>query len=232
MNYKIITDEQKLIEFINWLPDLEKHETFYVCLFARSKYITEETSRIVHIRSDKAQLKRFTSSKDLLFSKIKQLECEVGSYKQRGNPIPQECLAIYITPNPRDMIKATKNTLVKFANLVTQNYNGHNPHQEVMSEIQKAKSRTVFIDFDFDGYNSVEVKSLIQQFDSINIDACTFVETRGGCHLLIDPLLIDEAHKKIFYNKLTSLPGVDINGDCMLPIVGCHQGGFTPHFVV
>lgn len=39
MNYKIIINEQILKDFIeNFLPDLESHEQFYVCLFSRSKY--------------------------------------------------------------------------------------------------------------------------------------------------------------------------------------------------
>jgi hypothetical protein len=37
-NYKIILNEQKLKEFIYWLPELQNNEQYYVSLFARKKY--------------------------------------------------------------------------------------------------------------------------------------------------------------------------------------------------
>ena len=230
MNYKIIIDEQILKDFIEkFLPDLEPHEQFYVCLFSRSKYCNS-IEGITHIKSDKQQLKRFTSNKEMLFYKIKQLECPIDSYRQKELAIPQESLAIYINPNPRDFKKAARHTLIRFANLITENYssNMYNPHQEVMSEIQKSKSRSVYFDMDFDGVTLEELQQATK--DKINSNCLTYLKTRGGYHLLVKLDEIESQYKKTWYNNLTSISGIDIKGDCMIPIPGCTQGNFMPYF--
>jgi hypothetical protein len=224
MNYSIIRDQQLLQEFIDWLPDLQRHETFYVSLLARNKYCQNRSD----LSADKAQLKRFTSSKEFLFDKIQQLECALGSYKQNGKPIPPESLAIYINPNPRDMEKATKNSLIHFAELITHPYAGYNPHQEVLSELQRCCSRKVYFDLDFD---HVEPDEILQEIpDSINRDCLHVLKTRGGFHLMVELAKIEKQFEKSWYAKLTSLEGCDIKGDNLIPIPGCTQGEFVPHF--
>lgn len=231
MNYKIINDEGLLRDFIQWLPNLEDSEQYYLCLFARNKYCKELT----HIKSDKSQLKRFTSTKERMFDKIKQLECEVGSYKQykkgeQSISIPQEALALYINPNPRSMWKATMNTAKKMLDCITNDNKLVNPQAEAMSEIQKAKSRTCYIDFDIDekpeniGYT---IRDILNQ-DIINTEALTVLRTRGGAHLLVDPDKVVKNYRARFYTGLAKF--ADQTGDNMIPVVGCTQGGFTPHF--
>lgn len=225
MNYKIITDPDKLREFIDWLPELRDGECYYVTLFGRTKYALDKTL----FKADKQQLKRFTSNKEYLFDKIKQLECELGSYKQKGVGIPQEMLCLYITPNPRSYEKAAKESIKRLVDLITKDYNGYNPHQEVLNQIQTAASRKVYFDLDFDGVLIEEMKPQIEQY--INKNCLTYVQTRGGFHLLIKLPDVEKQYLKNWYNNLTKLNGCDVRGDNLLPVCGTSQGGFTPIIV-
>ncbi len=224
-NYQIIVDEDRLRSFIDWLPELSAKETYYVCLFARAKYAPG-----IVLSSGQTQLKRFTSNKEYLLSKIKQLECPVGSYTYKGQPLPQESLALYINPNPRDLEKASKNALIKLAHLVTKPYTGYNPHTEILSEIQTAHSRKPFLDFDFDNIDPKIIIDKIDDLDIINLDACTIIKTKGGFHLLIESNKINSKYQKTWHQNIRQLEGIDKSGDGLLPVPGCTQGNFSPGF--
>jgi hypothetical protein len=233
MNYEIIRDKEILEDFLSFLPNLEPHEQFYVCLFSRSKYCNSIPG-ITHIKTDKQQVRRFTATKENLIPQIQQLECPLGTYYQKQIQIPQESLALYINPNPRDFIKATRNGLIRFAHLIAEQYNAnrYNPHQEIMSEIQRAKSRMVYFDMDIDDVTLDDfelIKTLVAPH--INMDAVSFLNTRGGFHVLVKLENIDRQYSKTWYNGLASALNIDIKGDCMMPIPGCTQGNFIPKFI-
>jgi len=218
MNYKIILNEDKLRKFIEWLPDLEVNEKYYLCLFSRKKYSHEIKS------NDKTQIKRFVSNKDRIFDKIKQLECEVGSYKLRNSNVPQDSLVLYINPNPRNMLKATFQLAKKAITLIEGQSQNYNIHAEALSCIQRSKSKSRFCDFDVDDENA-ELNVLKKIFPKKCYD---ILKTRGGYHILVNTKL---APKIKWHEEIRKKFNVDNIGDQLIPVVGCTQGGFEPKFI-
>lgn len=246
MNYKILIDEVEFEKFLNWLPELGDLESFYVCLFARSKYC----KHIQHVSSDKQQLKRLTSNKERLKLKVRQMECAVGAYVDKyDNPVPQEALALYISPTPRDLRKATIKTAQDFVGIIGSNANNYNPHQLCMSNIQRSKGKNKLIIFDYDipkeeydpstGMEGDNYKTkclfmigIISKVDTIlPKEAVTYIETRGGIHVCVNPDFIPYDKKSKWYKELASIDGIDQTGDSMVPVVGCCQGGWIPRFI-
>lgn len=222
--YEIIKDETALREFIEWLPELAEHEKYYLALFARKKYNKD----VPWIKTDKAQLKRFLSDKKRMYDKIAQLEVPIGAYNFDGNPAPQDCLALYITPNPRDMWKATIRSIKALATVIECQGKNSNPHQEVISEIHRTCGNKVFIDFDIDSKDPEIIKSALNLVDN----KCELLETRGGFHIMVRSKDAKAGFsEKMWYKKLTELADVSADANGMIPCVGCCQGNFVPEFV-
>jgi hypothetical protein len=223
-NYQVIVDLPRLEEFVRWLPETGEGETFYVALLARNKYA--KGTGIGSFNSDRYQCKRFLSTADRLIDKIRQLECPLGAYRLKDIVIPQASLALYITVNPRDLFRATRASLVKFAELIAEGSKAHNPHAEVLSQVHKSPGHKHFVDVDFDGVRPEDMLPGIAA--ALNLDAVEILRTRGGFHALVRLARIDETHVKTWYRKMMALPGVDIRGDNMIPVPGCVQGDFVP----
>jgi len=236
--HQIIRDENLLLKFIDWLPILEKDEVYFLCLQARKKYMPSLKAK------DKTQLKRFVSTKERLFEKIRQLECAFGAYQtDDGDIITDNGIALYITTNPRDMRKATFASIKSLVGLIESNdqQRNLNPHSEVLSQIHKSKSRSAFLHFDIDipvGDESdrnaakccLSIDEICQKTaDIVGSKAFDVIITRGGYHVLLRPELVTSKIKN-WYCALQSVLNCDQSGDLMVPVVGCCQGGFTPHF--
>lgn len=223
-NYRIILDENHLFEFVSWLPELNEGECFYLTLFARKKYHSSA-------KNDKSQCKRVTAtSKEWLIKKIRQMELLEGTYTNKdGTPVHNDSLALYLSVNPRSFAKAQKLLLKKLADTVTGNGGHMNPASVAMSSIQKAKSRTVYVDFDFDGINYGEMLNVIPNI--INTDAYDIISTRGGFHLLVDPSKVSSAFSKTWHKDLSGFIHCDVCGDNLIPVPGCTQGGYIPQLI-
>lgn len=223
-NYTVIVNADQVKRFINWLPEITDSETYYVSLFARKKYLSEEQKQ--SFRADKQQCKRFVSPKARLFNKLQQLECPQGCYTSKDTVVPQQALTTYISINPRSQTKALRTCLPRFADLIIGKQPHVNVYQEAMSALHQSKSVTNFVDMDIDGKTWDDV--LLQIQPNINANAVHMLDTRGGIHLLIDPNKVNAEYKRSWWPKLSSIDGVDITGDNLIPIPGCVQGDYVP----
>jgi len=223
-NYKIILDEQKLGEFIDWLPELEAGECFYASLFARKKYHHSA-------KNDKSNVKRFiATSKEWLLIKLRQLEIPEGCYTNKdGSPVHNDALAVYICVNPRSFVKAQRMALKKLADVLADGVTDMNPSQIGLTSIHKAKSRTCFVDFDFDGINFRDAYERLSKI--INRGAYEVLVTRGGFHLLVDPNKVDDEFKKSWHQGIAAFDECDVKGDNLIPVCGYTQGAHVPWLI-
>lgn len=221
--HDIIRDEQKLADFVDWLPDLQLNQKYFLALFARKKYMTVIKS------SDKTQLKRLTANKEDIIRKIRQLECPVGSFTTKdGTVIPDEGLVLYIMPNPRCMLKSSFLLIKEMLKCIEHNNEYINPHAEAISCMQRSKGKSFVVHFDIDDGRAEQVYPIVKDIVG---DAFDILQTRGGCHLLVHPKKVTikgNWHCEIV--KRLAEFDIDQTGDLMMPIPGCVQGGFVPSF--
>lgn len=228
MNYQIIKNEYALREFIEWLPELKPSEKFYISLLGRNKYLQDKTP----LKTDKLSLKRFSSNKKFLFRKIQQLEVPLGAYTygKEDLPVPPECLVLYITPNPRDLEKAAKATIIELQKKTWSAYDGYNPHSICLSSIQESAGTVKWYDFDFD---AVELDATLELLKKVvNIDCCSFIKTRGGFHVLVEIAKVSPEFKKSWNSQISKIKGCDVRGtSTLVPIPGCVQSGHVPTLI-
>lgn len=233
MNYEIIKNKERFDQFLEWLPELEDGQKFYVSLFARKKYCKTEG-----LKSDKCQLKRLAATKEQLYNKIKKLEVELGSYEIDGVKINQDSLALYITPNPRDMHLAGLKTIQDLTKLLVEGRKIYNPQSVALNMIQVSGVKKYFdIDIDFRPDNGCSYEVLLDKISKANIinpEAIigNIVKTRGGFHILVELSKISPEYKNSWYKGFINLKceifDVMMNSDGLIPMPGCVQSDYSP----
>ena len=222
MNYSIIRDETAFRDFIDWLPELQENEKYYISLFARRKY-----SEVV--KTDKANLKRFATDKARMLEKVRQLESAEGTYIANEVAVPAEALALYISVNPRCAVRASFQTIIALTESLQHDHHNLNPHSEAMTQLHKSPGRKTFVVFDVDRKEDLD-KTMTVTREIVGDAAPTFLETRGGVHILINASLVESKHKH-WHPELKTQIEPDQTGDLLIPVPGCCQGGFVPRFV-
>ncbi len=220
--YRLIVDQTEVQKFLDFLPNTSDGEQYYCSLFGRAKYFKDHPA----LKSDKTMLNRWTTTKERFINKLEQKETRVGTYLGHNDlAVPQEALAVYMTPTPRDFNRVAFETIKTFADKLGKDQY-INPRQEVMNIIQTTAVKNRFHVFDIDSKED----HVINKINNVLGDYYSLIETRGGYHVLVNPKDLEgQDVPKNWYNEIRLMS--DVVGDAMVPVPGTYQGGFVPRLV-
>jgi hypothetical protein len=246
----LIKDFEQFNTFIKVLPELKNDECYFISLSCRNKYLSNEERDFYGLGRTEMFARNIIRKKEDFEYVLSKLESTL-QYKLTKNKqkIPEKALVVYININPSSMIKAYFNLMkemnqelhdITFAlqNNKQPNYSGiHLLDRKLMNCIQKARSRKVFIDIDFD----VKTQELVNTFRiSLNMNEIIYhiVKTKSGYHVLIN--LDSMKDKKFNLNELVGFLNeeakkengeVIINTNGMIPIPGILQAEELVKFI-
>jgi hypothetical protein len=226
MNYQLIHDEIQLRRFIDFLPDLEPNEGYFLILIARKKWHPE--SEI----PSALKLKRETvMNKSKIISVIRQWEVAEGIYQNDGIAIPQVNIGVYMGYNPKDQHKACFDLITQCLEVIRSDKQGINIKSMANDVIQSSNGTKHFIDIDVDVKEGEDYKEIAAFIRSVIAEEkLTFIKTNGGFHCLVR---LDDLGKT-WYNQIkahTFKSDLNIMSNDLIPVVGCNQGKFVPHFM-
>lgn len=243
---KLIHDRKEYLKFLEYLPELENDEVYFLSLSARNKYLTDDE----RVEYDLGRTEMF--SRQIAFDKagiaiaLNKMEADLNVRTTRnGSPIPEHCLVVYVNVHPSSTLKAYR----RFSEQMNRHYeeaflgtlNGSEatdmwiPFRRIttnlMNHIQKASSRKVLVDIDIDGDDDKQSAILVKEVDDyLSKHECgrMIIKTQGGFHVLVPTKYLGK-HVPLF-QKLQELDKqtegeVKFNGNAMVPLPGTLQAG-------
>lgn len=216
------------------LPLLDVDESYMLALFARKKYLPEDSP--IKLNGITQLRREFADSRISLLRKISMFELVSNPYTDKnGLCIPEDCMTLYLMPNPRSNRLAAANLSTRVIGSLFQSDNIRLTSM-ARTELHKACSRKTYLDFDID----VECPDILPDIldkvcGFLGHSRIVMVHTKGGAHILLDKNTLDTAIKNTFYQNIQKLSDsmsgeIEIRGDCLVPIPGCRQGDYTPSF--
>ncbi len=227
MNYKLIHDEEQLKRFIDFLPELNPNEGYFIILIARKKWYPESGIPSAH------KLKRETvGNKERIIQTIRQWEVAEGTYQSNEVPINQMNLGVYIGYNPKNQYNACFELIEQCLANIRTNKQNINIKSMANDVIQGSNGSKNFIDIDVDikdGEDYLEIEKFIRSV--VAKEHLTFIKTNGGFHCLVK--LEGLKGNMTWYQQIKShqfKSELNIMSNDLIPVVGCNQGKFIPHF--
>jgi hypothetical protein len=247
MNFwNFIYDKNELEKFYTQiLKPLKDNETYLALSCARHKYVDDKQFKMKNTEVLDRKLIRHSDDFNKFERSILKLGIPENYYTNPDDiPYPFDSYVLYITINPRDMLKTNYQIINNFNKMMYDSFKSETEVQKskrldivVMSEIQASIGSKYYLDIDIDIKNKQVASEQVNKFRIFfNNDDCLIpIETRGGFHLLLESSKIpnelkNSFHQKIcFYGKCIKETGrgdIEFKSDSMVPIPGTIQGGF------
>lgn len=252
----MIISNNELIKFFisDIYPVLEKDEVLFISLSSRTKYLTEfqKNLGIAINRKEMFHRRFFSGDKNKIFEKVlnylKEIKIEEdvltgedelsNFYTPSGHNIPLNTVTCYININPSSMIKAYHHLTQKMDNALYELVHNDNEDKYIdflklqnnlNTEVQKAKSRRVWIDIDFDVDNIEPVHYFLNCLGKYD-ERIVKIKTHSGYHVMLRKDYLKEQKPNLGelvneVKRVYETKEVIINSNAMIPLPGTFQGG-------
>ena len=236
----MIHDQAQFDKFLEWMPETEQDEVYFVSLSARNKYLTDEEREFYGLGRTEMFSRTVVYDKEGLRYAMKKLEATLSYRKTKGGkPIPEKALVTYVNINPCSTIGAYMTFKEQMDNIMKEmlfsrlhDKEGptfepwHRIERHLMNNIQKSRGRKLLVDIDIDTLDT-EILDEMQDFLRERDVNFSVVGTQGGFHVLIDKTTL---HKLNIFAKVQELDKridkeVCINKNGMVPVPGTLQAG-------
>ena len=239
--YNFLLDEDELKKFHSTvLPELGQDEVRYLMVGSRRKYLTD-AEKLIYNCNGTDMLKRVTirSNKyEALRDGVLDFCVPKGRYRDKnGLSLPETSFTIYITPNARDVRRASVGIVQKITEGLLNPNTPLKLENMVLSEIHKYSSNKVYLDLDVDPKGDDDLMKTLETLYMILGDTeYVTVKTRSGAHVLVKKETIDKKIKNTFYKDVQKLSAtmegeIEWIGDSMTPLPGCIQGNHMPYLM-
>lgn len=230
-HYELVYDPNQIREWCDymWTP----HDTHMIMIAARKKYVPD-----VKVKAAFVLRRDIVNEPGRLLDAIRQYEFPVDALKDdAGNPIPNAALAVYVTLNPRDPLRAVADLAVATTQHLQRRSVGADdvaaPRVVSLAKslLQTACLKKQYLTVDID--DKALFGAVVSVIDPRQTPIQCIVETRGGFHIILDLKNLTPEGDSALRLALRAWPKtqVELLRDQNTPVPGTVQGGFRVRFV-